>query len=207
MPPLHHPDAWSDLLKSGVNRRLLGMGLVLCESDGVLICSQCKYALQPSGETASKHFWEKHRMPAKERSGLNAFVRGLNLPDPNSVLKRPDGDPAHSHLLVQSGLSCLQCKSHTTSRNLLKRHLSQEHGLQLSSKSTYDDQCWSQVMLQSWTQNGKREFWVVDALGDDRAELVQQSPRRKRKLSEICQAEAALVAQRGRSNTNMPLLF
>jgi hypothetical protein len=140
MPPLQRSDAWSDLSKSRVNRRLRGMGLILCELDGVLICSQCKYALQPSGETVSKHLWEKHRMPAKERSGLN-------LPDPNSVLKRPNGDPAHPHLLVQSGFSCLQCEYHTTSQTLLKRHLPQEHGLQLSSKSTYNDRCWSQVTL------------------------------------------------------------
>lgn len=134
-------------------------------------------------------------MPAKERSGLNAFVRGLTLPDPNSVPKRPDGHSAHPHLLVQSGVGCLQCEYHTTSRNLLKRHLSQEHGLQLSCKSTLNDRYWSQVTLQSWTQNGKREFWVVGTPSDKSAELVQQSPRKKRKLLEICLAEADRVAQ------------
>jgi hypothetical protein len=199
MPPPQPLDAWSDLSKIGVSRRLRGIDLVLCESDEVLICIRCKYALQPSGETVSKHLWEKHRVPAKERAGLNAFVRGLDLPDPNSVPKRLNGDPAHAHLLVQSGFSCLQCEYLTTSQNLLKRHLSQEHGLQLSCKISYNDRCWSQVTLQSWTQNGKREFWIVGASRDEEAELVQQSPRRKRKLSEICQAEADRVAQSGRS--------
>jgi hypothetical protein len=154
MPPPQPLDAWSDLSKIGVSRRLRGIGLVLCESDEVLICIRirCKYALQLSGETVSKHLWEKHRIPAKERAGLNAFVRGLDLPDPNSVPKRLDGDPAHPHLLAQSGFSCLQCEYHTTSQNLLKRHLSQERGLQLSCKISYNDRCWSQVTLQSWSR-------------------------------------------------------
>lgn len=199
MSPSQPVDAWSDLTNNGANRQLRSLSLVLCESNEMLICIHCKYALQPSGETVSKHLWEKHRTPAKERAGLNAFVRGLNLPDPNSIPKRPDGDPAHPQLLLQSGFTCHQCGYLTTSHNILKRHLSREHGMKLSSQSTYNDRCWSQVMLQSWTQNGKRELWIVSEPQDEGVNLVLQSPQRKRKLSEICQAEADRVAQSGQS--------
>lgn len=44
MPQPQPLDAWSDLSESGVSRWLRGMGLVLCESDDVLICINCKYA-------------------------------------------------------------------------------------------------------------------------------------------------------------------
>jgi hypothetical protein len=128
-------------------------------------------------------------VPAKERAGLNLFVRNLNLPDPNSVPKRLDGDPAHPHLLVQSGYTCLQREYRTTSDTLARRHLSQEHSQQFPRLSTADNRCWSEVTLQSWTQNGKREFWIVATSEDDEAQALEQSPRRKRKLSQICQAE------------------
>lgn len=139
MPRPEPLNAWSDLSKREVNCRLRDIGLVLSEPKEVLICTRCKYALQSSGQTVSKHLWEKHCMPAKERSGLNAFVQNLDLPDPNSVPKHPDGDPAHPHLLAQSGFTCLQCEYRTTSQNLLKRHLSQEHELQLFCASTGND--------------------------------------------------------------------
>jgi hypothetical protein len=137
-------------------------------------------------------------VPAKERIGLNAYIQRLNFPDPNSATKQIDGNSANPHLLAQRGFACLQCEYRTTSETLVRRHLSQKHGLQISSASTDSDQYWSEVTLQSWTQNGKREFWIVGEPRDERVDLVQQSPRRKRKLSEICQAEADRAAQRGR---------
>jgi hypothetical protein len=39
----------------------------------------------------SKHLWERHSLPAKDRAGLNAFVRGLDLPDPNTIASKQDG--------------------------------------------------------------------------------------------------------------------
>jgi hypothetical protein len=123
MPRPERTDVWIHLPNEEVNRRLSSIGLALCESDRVLVCTRCKYALQPSGQTVSKHLWEKHHVPTKERAGLNLFVRNLNLPDPNSVPKRLDGDPAHPHLLAQSGYTCLQCDYRTTSDTLARRYL------------------------------------------------------------------------------------
>jgi len=64
-------------------RRLSDLGLVLREAEGVLVCICRKYALQPSGQTGSRHLWKKYSLPAKDRGGLNAFVRSLELLDPN----------------------------------------------------------------------------------------------------------------------------
>jgi hypothetical protein len=199
MPRPERTDVWIHLPNEEVNRRLSSIGLALCESDRVLVCTRCKYALQPSGQTVSKHLWEKHHAPAKERAGLNLFVRSLNLPDPNSVPKCLDGDPSHPHLLAQSGYTCLQCDYRTTSDTLTRRHLSQKHSQQFPRLSTADNRCWLEVTLQSWTQNGKREFWIVATSEDDEAQALEQSPRRKRKLSQICQAEEERATRRYQS--------
>lgn len=74
------PDAYNDLSPDEIARWLDGLGLVLCEADGVPICVHYKYSLQASGQTVSKHLWENHSTPAKDRAGLNAFVRGLYDP-------------------------------------------------------------------------------------------------------------------------------
>jgi hypothetical protein len=109
------PDAWSDLSSDKIPRRLSDLGLVLCEADRVLVCVHCKYSLQPLGQTVSKHLWEKHCLPAKDRAGLNAFVRSLELKDPNALPPCPDGSLTHPHLAVQCGVACLQCRYRTTS--------------------------------------------------------------------------------------------
>jgi hypothetical protein len=100
-------DDWGALSPEQMHQRLSQLGLILCENDKIVICKHCKYALQPSGQTVSKHLWEKHSVPAKDRAGLNAFVGSLKLQDPNSVSSCPDGSPTHPHLIVQRGVTCL----------------------------------------------------------------------------------------------------
>lgn len=195
------PTVWDDLSKDEVDRRFESIGLVLCRPDQVLICISCKYALQPSGQTVSKHLWEKHSTSARDRVGLKGFVCRLALPDPNTIAKRSDYSPAHPYLLVQSGFACSQCEYHTTSQILLKRHLSQMHRQKIFHPDANDSQCWSEVKLQSWTQNGKRQFWTVHSQEEEDARQVhhQQSPRSKRKWSQVCQAEEerAVLQARG----------
>lgn len=88
-------DAWNDLSPDEICRRLSDLGLILCEADGVLVCIHCKYSPQPSGQTVSKNLWEKHSLPAKDRAGLNSFVRGLELQDSNVL------SPCNSDNLVR----------------------------------------------------------------------------------------------------------
>jgi hypothetical protein len=178
---------------------LSGIGLVLCKSDQVLICSPCQYALQPSGQTVSKHLWERHSLPAKDRAGLNAFVRGLDLPDPNTIASKQDGSEAHPHLGVQSGVVCLQCRYRTTSMNLLQRHLVKEHGQRKTYKGNDRGKDWVDVNLQSWSQNGKRKLWIVETPRDKGSQQLNLSPRRQKRLSQIHEAEKERATRRRRS--------
>jgi len=109
------PNTWSDPSTTEVNRRLCDIGLVVCDSEEILICIRCKHALQPSGQTVSKHLWKKHCVPAKDRVGLNAFVQSLDFPNPNAVTEQVDSDPTNPYLPSQSGFACLQCECRTTS--------------------------------------------------------------------------------------------
>jgi len=193
------PDVWNDLSSNELAGRLSDLGLVLCQADGVLVCVHCKYSLQPSGQTVSKHLWEKHSLPAKDRAGLNAFVRGLELHDPNALPPCPDGSPVHPHLAVQCGVTCLQCRYRTTSPTLLKRHMAKEHGQRKCRDGSDKDTLWAEVSLQSWSQQGKRDFWIVKTIREDEPSLVVQSPRRKRRLSQIRKEEVERLARRQQS--------
>lgn len=192
-------DAWIDLSPDDICRRLRDLGLVLCEADGVLVCIHCKYSLQPSGQTVSKHLWEKHSLPAKDRAGLNAFVRGLDLQDPNALPPCADGSAAHPHLAVHRGVTCLQCRYRTTSPNLLRRHMAKEHGQRKCRDGSDKGTLWAEAGLQSWSQQGKRDFWIVETRPEDGRSVVAQSPRRKRRLSQIRKEEVERVARRQQS--------
>jgi hypothetical protein len=199
MSKSNFPDRWSDLSSDEIPRRLSDLGLVLCEADGVLVCAHCKCSLQPSGQTVSKHLWEKHSLPAKDRAGLNAFVRGLELQDPNVLPPSPDGSPVHPHLAVQRGVTCLQCRYRTNSPTLLQRHMAKEHGQRKCRDGSDKDIFWAEAGLQSWSQQEKRDFWIVETTREDGPLLVEQSPRRKRRLSQIRKDEVERLARRQHS--------
>jgi hypothetical protein len=92
-----------------------------------IICTRCQYALQPAGESVSKHLWEKHGTSQDEREGLNVFVRSLRLQDPNTLPLRTSGSTQHPHLRLQAGLACQECDYTTTSDHLIRRHINQTH--------------------------------------------------------------------------------
>jgi hypothetical protein len=127
----------------------MGLGHVLIRSGDALICSHCMYALKPLGQTVSKRSCEKHSALTKDRSGLNALVLELELPDPNTLPTGQDWSPAHPYLAVQAGVVCLQCNYRTTSTDLLQHHLSKEHSQWRSDMDIRRGKIWTEVSLQS----------------------------------------------------------
>lgn len=73
---------WAAMSPDQMHNPLSQLGLVFYENDKIVICIHCKYALQPSGQTVSKHLVEKHFVLTKDRADLNAFVGSLELQDP-----------------------------------------------------------------------------------------------------------------------------
>lgn len=88
----------------------------------------CKYVLKPNGVRISRHLVEQHGVPKARRQGADKLVWHLGLCDPNCLPLRQDHSPQHEHLILHSGFTCRGCESfHTTSSDLMRRHLSKEY--------------------------------------------------------------------------------
>ncbi|KAL0764704.1 hypothetical protein CaCOL14_012794 [Colletotrichum acutatum] len=167
------------------SRRLEALQLHLNEPEPVLICRPCGYALKPFGERVSRHLAEKHNICKSQRRGLSALVKTLDLGDPNDVAPRPDGLPAHQSLTVTRGHACRHCSYRTASDDLICRHISKTHGIKDSRKADgwQRDHIYSGILLQSWSQNGTRGFWIAQPrtselppLGNDMGALGAGDP-------------------------------
>ena len=164
-------------------QRLSILGLHLNHPELVIICRECKYALQASGECVSKHLGEKHGISLRLRRGLRKYVDSLQLPDPNTVDARPDGSEPHEHLATQTGAECAICRFRSTSLDVLHRHLSKAHGHKAYRRHWASDRLHDGLSLQSWTQNGSRTYWTVTSPSPARPPIViDGTPRRRKKM-------------------------
>lgn len=169
--------------------QLAAIGLHWDRKAAVIICTSCKYALQPRGERVSRHLGENHGVPVRARAGLTAFLAELALPDPNHIDLLPDWTAPHPHLAVQTGASCKRCLFRSTSLELVKRHVSKSH--RQASKHKY----WSReyihcgAQLQSWTQNGARAYWIVKGEDDAVDAFENSSVCQRRMVEEMCRDE------------------
>jgi len=172
-------------------QKLTSLGLVLDIQEKVIICTKFQYALKPS-DAVSKHLGDKHEINAKARHGLNAFVKQLQLPDPNKLEPRPDGCAPHPNLATKSGASCGQCNYWSTSLDLAQRHIAKTRGEKSGRKTWLRDHLRKDLFLQSWTQNGSG-YWIValkegDNLGAH-LDTARASPQRRQKLTALHERE------------------
>jgi hypothetical protein len=178
---------------------LASLGLCLNKPESVIICTRCKYALQPSADTISKHLAVKHQTSATARRGLTAFVRSLVLQDPNKLALRTDGCLPHPDLLILQGVACKLCLFRSTSRDLMQRHMSKEHEQRTGQKDCLGDNVRDNLSLQSWTQSGPRSYWIVEPAVDtvlpEVGTHMEGSPRRRAMVSTIHEEEEQHLAQ------------
>jgi hypothetical protein len=111
----------------------------------------------------------------------------------------PDGSAAHPHLRLQTGAACQLCRFRSTSLDLAQRHLARQHQMKSSRGRWLQDGVVRDAMLQSWTQNGQREYWVVqsDSRPESRANQPagEQSPRRQAQVTAMLQREREHIAR------------
>ena len=110
-----------------LTRKLHGLGLVLNRPKPAIICIRCKFALQPSGASVSRHIAEKHGVPTCDRRELASYVDTLHLPDPKTLEGRKNGSEPHPHLLVSTGAGCPHCSFFSKSVKIVQRHLASSH--------------------------------------------------------------------------------
>jgi hypothetical protein len=107
----------------------------------------------------------------------------------------------HRYLVAQQGAACRHCHFRSTSVELVERHLSKTHGFQGRKSSALRDYLDDSIRLQSWTQNGGRVYWTVQALadaGEGTPGDVDGTPKRRRWLEALHQEERDWMAQEAR---------
>jgi hypothetical protein len=92
-----------------------------------IICIRCKFTLQPSGASVSRHIADTHDVPVCDRRELASYVDTLRLHDPNTLQGREDGRKPHLHLLISTSAGCSHCNFHSKSVNVIQRHLPSNH--------------------------------------------------------------------------------
>jgi hypothetical protein len=173
---------WGTLDPAAIDSGLADLNLSLDRDNRAVICTRCKYALQPSSQTVSKNLWERHAVDAKRRRGLHALINSVKLPDPNTLCTPPDGTRPHPYLTVHEGFACRRCDFRTISTELAQRLVAKMHGKKdRGTPSSVQNGEASSVQLQSWTQNGERRLWIqcrpkVMSLSGDFPEPCGSSP-------------------------------
>jgi hypothetical protein len=163
-------------------RKLHGLGLVLNRPEPAIICIRCKFALQPSGASVSRHIADKHDVPACDRRELASYVDTLRLPDPNTLEGRENGSEPHPHLLVSTGAGCSHCNFYSKSVKIVQRHLASNHTDTDQEPNWLQNGVRHRLAIQSWTQIGSRGYWAVktgpEAAVHSSKTVSSQSPRR-----------------------------
>jgi len=70
----------------------------------VLICKECRYAIQPSA--ISRHLKDLHKIYRSDRSELLEYTKKLDLADPADVVLPPPNEAPVPLLPTESGLAC-----------------------------------------------------------------------------------------------------
>lgn len=122
---------------------------------GVLICRECKYAIQKSA--LGSHLL-RHKIYRGERRRLLSFIAGLALLEPDHVQIPPAGSPPVHGLPIISGYQCtvLGCGNLCASFKRMRRHWSESHGV-----SGPPDSFAYSVNLQTFFQGTKLRYFEV----------------------------------------------
>ncbi|RKK61043.1 hypothetical protein BFJ69_g17165 [Fusarium oxysporum] len=148
--------------------------------EAAIICTKCGFALSP--KRASEHPGKKHGIARSARHGLKPLLSSLDLPDPDTLVLRPNGSRRHPYLTVQQGCSCKHCGLHSASCKVLDGHLRAEHRDKLeltagrnSRQHWLRDHIQQGVLFQSWTANNTRRSWLVSTDNDVKSGSIPSS--------------------------------
>jgi hypothetical protein len=122
----------------------------------VLICKECRYAIQPSA--ISRHLKELHRIYRSHRQEFMEYTQNLDLADPrDAVLPEPHEAPVPV-LPIESGLACgaSGCGHLCVTVKRMKRHWATVH-----SDVVADASQWRPVDLQTFFRGNRLRYFIV----------------------------------------------
>ncbi|KAG4440421.1 hypothetical protein IFR05_004114 [Cadophora sp. M221] len=125
----------------------------------VLICKDCRYAIQPSA--ISRHLKELHGICRSDREEFMAYTRSLNLANPKDVpLPKSDAPPV-PFLPTHRGFACglSGCLHLCVTIKRMKRHWAHAHnGVMINGGR------WRPVVLQTFFRGNQLRYFAVREL-------------------------------------------
>jgi hypothetical protein len=122
----------------------------------VLICKECRYAIQPSG--ISRHLKELHHIYRSDRQELMEYVQSLDLADPGDVVLPEPHEAPVPFLPTESGLVCGVdgCGHLCITFKRMKNHWATVH-----RGVTADGAQWRPVRLQTFFRGNQLRYFIV----------------------------------------------
>jgi hypothetical protein len=143
----------------------------------VLLCARpnCRKAVSLAGIV--EHLRKIHKESPKVRKQVQEFITGIPWEYDYSSVKLPaDGLASQPVIPVIDGFQCRQCPYRSQSYKT-KVHGNKEHLL----KRVADDELCKPVRLQSWFQDGKERYWVVD----ESQQITQERQARRATIKDV----------------------
>jgi hypothetical protein len=135
----------------------------------VLICphNECRKAVQPG---AFREHLRKHQTPLRDRERVQEYINGFSWDYDFSTIQLPkEGSRPQPIIPVVDGFQCQTCPFKSSNRKSIKVHGNREH----EQQRVGDDELFKKVRLQSWFQDHRQRYWVVDESerGDGREDV------------------------------------
>lgn len=123
----------------------------------VLICKECRYAIQPSA--IPRHLKDLHKIYRSDRSELLEYTKKLDLADPGDVVLPPPNEAPVPPLPTESGLACARdgCNHLCVTVKRMKSHWATAHRDIVGSASSQ----WRPVTLQTFFRGNQLRYFIV----------------------------------------------
>jgi hypothetical protein len=122
----------------------------------VLICKECRYAIQPSA--ISRHLKELHQIYRAKRQDFIRYTLSLDLSDPKDVVLPEPNEPPVPYLITTAGLACGAngCSHLCVTTKRMKWHWATVHK-ELAAHASQ----WRSVDLQTFFRGNQLRYFIV----------------------------------------------
>jgi Orsellinic acid/F9775 biosynthesis cluster protein D len=138
---------------------------------------ECRKAVSPAGIV--EHLRKIHKTTPEGRKLVQEFIR-QDVPWEYNYATVPlpeDGLAPQPVIPIIDGFQCCKCPFRNASRKWMKVHGNKEHSL----KRIADNELFQPVRLQTWFQDGKERYWVVD----ESQRVVQERRARRATIQDV----------------------
>lgn len=120
---------------------------------GVVICTTCKYAIQPSA--IARHLKDIHHIHRSHKRPFLEYVSKLDLKPPETVISTRITEFPILGLPVQDGLACRSCQHLCVSKKRMKSHMTAVHG-----RHGQVDVDWYEMPLQTFFRGNLLRYFT-----------------------------------------------